>query len=218
MRVPNGFAITAEAYRHVLDRSGAWAALRESLAGLDPGDVADLARRAARAREIIFNAPLPDDLTQEILAGYAWLAAQYGPALSVAVRSSATAEDLPQASFAGQHETFLNVRGEGQLLEACRHCFASLFTDRAIRYRIDNGFDHFRVLLSVGVQQMVRADLAASGVMFIPSTKFFRVRDRRDRHQCSRRALGAGAQERRQRRSMAAKAPRLRAAARELPP
>ena len=171
VRVPNGFAITAEAYRYVLDQSGAWAALRESLAGLDPGDVADLARRAARAREIVFNAPLPDGLAQEILAGYAWLAAQYGPALSVAVRSSATAEDLPQASFAGQHESFLNVHGEGQLLEACRHCFASLFTDRAIRYRIDNGFDHFRVLLSVGVQQMVRADLAASGVMFTLDTE-----------------------------------------------
>ena len=171
IRIPNGFAITAEAYRYVLDRSGAWAALRDALAGLDAGNLSDLARRAARAREVVFNAPLPEDLVEEILVGHAWLADRRGPEFSVAVRSSATAEDLPQASFAGQHESFLNVCGEAPLLEACRHCFASLFTDRAIRYRIDNGFDHFRVLLSVGVQQMVRADLAASGVMFTLDTE-----------------------------------------------
>jgi len=171
VHVPNGFAITAQAYRYVLHRAGAEAALRDALAGLDAGNLADLARRAARARELVFNAPLPEDLVKEILAAYARLAAEHGPAFSVAVRSSATAEDLPQASFAGQHESFLNVRGEEQLLEACRRCFASLFTDRAIRYRIDNGFDHFRVLLSVGVQQMVRADLAASGVLFTLDTE-----------------------------------------------
>ncbi len=169
--VPDGFAITAEAYRHVLDQAGAWPALRAALDGLDAGDIEDLARRAARARAIVFDAGLPDDLVREIRDAYARLAGGDAADLSVAVRSSATAEDLPQASFAGQHESFLNVRGEANLLEACRRCFASLFTDRAIRYRIDNGFDHFRVFLSIGVQRMVRADLAASGVLFTLDTE-----------------------------------------------
>jgi pyruvate,water dikinase len=169
VRVPDGFAVTTEAYRYVLDRAGVLPKLRAALAGLDPGDVADLARRAAHAREIVLNAPLPDDLAREILAAYAALGA--GEPLGVAVRSSATAEDLPHASFAGQHESFLNVRSDAELLAACHRCLASVFTDRAIRYRIDHGFDHFRVLLSVGVQRMVRADLAASGVMFTLDTE-----------------------------------------------
>jgi len=171
VKVPNGFAITAAAYRHALDEAGAWPALREALDGLDPDDVSDLAERAARAREIVYGAGLPAGLREEILAAHADLVAEYGPGLSVAVRSSATAEDLPTASFAGQQETYLNVRGGEALLDACRRCFASLFTDRAIHYRIDRGFDHFKVALSIGVMKMVRADLAASGVMFSLDTE-----------------------------------------------
>ncbi|RMD79823.1 MAG: phosphoenolpyruvate synthase, partial [Gammaproteobacteria bacterium] len=171
VRVPNGFAITAEAYRYVLDRAGAWEPLRQALEGLDPADVEDLARRARRAREIVYGAPLPEDLVREILDAYARLRREYGEELSLAVRSSATAEDLPTASFAGQQETYLNVRGEAALLDAVRRCFASLFTDRAVHYRIDHGFDHFKVALSVGVMKMVRSDLASSGVMFTLDTE-----------------------------------------------
>ena len=171
LRVPNGFATTAKAYRYTLDRADSWKALREALSGLNPADVNDLATRAARARDILYRAPLPSDFADEIVRAYGQLVRQYGPELSVAVRSSATSEDLPSASFAGQHESFLNIRGEQQLLDACRRCFASLFTDRAIRYRIDHGFDHFKVLMSVGVMKMVRSDLAASGVMFTLDTE-----------------------------------------------
>ncbi|OGA53618.1 MAG: phosphoenolpyruvate synthase [Betaproteobacteria bacterium RIFCSPLOWO2_12_FULL_62_58] len=171
VRVPNGFAVTTDAYRRLLDSAGAWPALRAALAGLDPADVDDLAQRAAKAREVVMNAPLPSEVADEILAARTQLASQYGQELSVAVRSSATAEDLPAASFAGQHDSYLNIRGEEQLLLACRRCFASLFTDRAIRYRIDHGFDHFRVFLSVGVMKMVRSDLAASGVIFTLDTE-----------------------------------------------
>ena len=169
--VPDGFAVTAHAYRSMLEQAGAWAALREALAGLRPDDVADLAARCARARDIVYSAGLSPALTAEILEGYARLRSQYGPALSLAVRSSATAEDLPSASFAGQHESFLNVHGEAMLLDAVRRCFASLFNDRAVRYRIDNGFDHLKVFLSVGVQKMVRSDLASSGVAFSLDTE-----------------------------------------------
>ena len=169
--VPNGFAITAEAYRHALDAAGAWPALKETLAGLDVSDVDDLARRAARAREIVYAAALPADLDAQIRAALARLTAEYGSELSVAIRSSATAEDLPSASFAGQHDSYLNVRGEANVLDAVRHCFASLFTDRAIRYRVDNGFDHFKVFNSVGVMKMVRSDLASSGVIFTIDTE-----------------------------------------------
>jgi pyruvate,water dikinase len=169
--VPNGFAITADAYRYVLDTARAWGPLRSAIEGLDPNDVDDLARRGRRAREIVYQAGLPDDLQTEILAAHALLLKEYGPELTVAVRSSATAEDLPNVSFAGQHETYLNVGGGAALLDTCRRCFASLFTDRAIHYRIDQGFDHFKVFLSVGVMKMVRSDLAASGVIFSLDTE-----------------------------------------------
>lgn len=171
VRVPNGFAITAEAYRYVLDNALAWPRLHAALDGLDLRDVDDLARRAQVAREIVYSAPLPDDLAQQILQAYARLRHEYGDQLTVAVRSSATAEDLPTASFAGQHETFLNIAGEAKLLEHVRRCFASLFTDRALGYRVENGFDHFKVYLSVGVMKMVRSDLAASGVIFSLDTE-----------------------------------------------
>ncbi|ABE44673.1 phosphoenolpyruvate synthase [Polaromonas sp. JS666] len=171
VRVPNGFAVTAEAYRYVLDQSGAWPGLHDALDGLDVKDVDDLARRAQRAREIIQAAPLPEDLVAGIAAAYTRLQTEYGEGLTVAVRSSATAEDLPTASFAGQHETFLNISGQARLLDAVRQCFASLFKDRAIAYRVDHGIDHFRVFQSVGVMKMVRADRAASGVIFTLDTE-----------------------------------------------
>ncbi|HZD65412.1 MAG TPA: PEP/pyruvate-binding domain-containing protein, partial [Acidimicrobiales bacterium] len=118
VRVPNGFAITAEAYRHLLDEAGAWDDLHRHLDGLDPADVADLARRGRRAREVVYGAGLPPDLAAEILDAYRCLQDEYGEEVSLAVRSSATAEDLPTASFAGQQETFLNVTGEESLLDA----------------------------------------------------------------------------------------------------
>jgi len=169
--VPNGFAITADAYWRMLEAKGASQPLRAALDGLDPSDVADLARRGKQAREIVYGAGLPDDVAAEVLAGYRRLQNEYGQDVSLAVRSSATAEDLPTASFAGQQDTFLNIRGEQTLLDACRRCFASLFTDRAIHYRIDQGFDHFKVALSIGVMKMVRSDLASSGVMFSLDTE-----------------------------------------------
>ncbi|MHB8847739.1 MAG: phosphoenolpyruvate synthase [Burkholderiales bacterium] len=171
VRVPNGFAITAEAYRYMLGRAGAWEALHAALDDLDPGDMADLARRGKRAREIVYGAGLPDDLAAEIVDGYRKLQEEYGAEMSLAVRSSATAEDLPAASFAGQQDSYLNIRGEHGLLDACRRCFASLFTDRAIHYRAEQGYDHFKVALSIGVMKMVRSDLAASGVMFSLDTE-----------------------------------------------
>ena len=171
IRVPNGFAVTAEAYREVLSQGNAWDALHAALEGLDPDDAADLARRGAKARAVVYAAPLPEDMQREILDAYEQLRQEYGEDMSVAVRSSATAEDLPTASFAGQQESYLNIQGGEQLLDVCRSCFASLFTDRAIHYRIDNGFDHFKVALSIGVQKMVRSDLDASGVMFSLDTE-----------------------------------------------
>ncbi len=171
LRVPDGFAITADAYRYTLGEAGAWDGLHDALDGLDPADVTGLARAGKRAREIVYGAGLPADLKREVLAGYRRLQEEYGEEVSLAVRSSATSEDLPTASFAGQHETFLNIRGEESLLDACRRCFASLFTDRGIHYRIDQGFDHFRVSLSIGVMKMVRSDLASSGVIFTLDTE-----------------------------------------------
>ena len=169
--VPNGFAVTAGAFRDALDRAGVWPQLHAALDGLDKADVKALARAGARCRELVYAAGLTPAAEAEILAAHARLEAEYGEELSVAVRSSATAEDLPTASFAGQHDTYLNVRGGRLLLDAVRRCQASLFTDRAISYRIDQGFDHFKVALSVGVQKMVRADLASAGVMFSIDTE-----------------------------------------------
>ncbi len=171
VRVPNGFAITAQAYRDALTAANAWSGLHEVLDKLDKSDVNLLRERAARARRIVYDATGLDNLRAAIGTAYRRLAEQHGGEIAVAVRSSATAEDLPTASFAGQHESFLNVRGADALFEACRRCFASIFTDRAISYRIDNGFDHFKVALSVGVMKMVRADRASSGVMFTLDTE-----------------------------------------------
>ncbi|HID01064.1 MAG TPA: phosphoenolpyruvate synthase, partial [Piscirickettsiaceae bacterium] len=172
IKIPNGFAITAEAYCYVLDQAGAWEKLHQLLDDLNPNDLTELKQRARKARQVVYEAGIPDDLHREIIAAYQRLAQAYGEEpLSVAVRSSATAEDLPTASFAGQQESYLNICGEEALIEAVRRCFASLFTERAIHYRIDQGFDHFNVYLSVCVQKMVRSDLGASGVMFSIDTE-----------------------------------------------
>ncbi len=171
VRIPEGFAVTAEAYREALDEADAWVELHRALDGLDKRDVRALARAGQRCREIVYGAPMPRHVETTIREAWRELVARHGEDLSVAVRSSATAEDLPNASFAGQHDTYLNIRGEEMLLDAVKRCQASLFTDRAISYRTDNGFDHFKVYLSVAVMQMVRSDLAASGVMFTIDTE-----------------------------------------------
>ena len=171
IRVPNGFATTANAYRMFLSESGLDAKIAQVLSGLDAGDVGNLQHHGLIVRHMILETPLPDALVHAITEGYHGLCKQHGGLADVAVRSSATAEDLPDASFAGQQETYLNVRGQASLLEACRRCFASLFTDRAISYRANHGFDHNQVALSIGVQRMVRSDLACSGVMFSIDTE-----------------------------------------------
>lgn len=169
--VPDGFAITATAYFDLLAENQLKEKLQQVLAGLNPEDTEDLQMRGLQARQLIRQAPFPEVMSQAMLAAFHQLKAQYGQEISVAVRSSATAEDLPSASFAGQQDTYLNIKDDAEYLDACRRCFASLFTDRAIHYRVDQGFDHFKVGLSVGVQVMVRSDLAASGVMFSLDTE-----------------------------------------------
>ncbi len=172
VRVPNGFALTADAYRALLDVPEVGGVVRDALAKLDPGDVDSLRACGATVRQAIRHAPLPDELLQELEQAYLELSRESGTeAVDVAVRSSATAEDLPTASFAGQQETYLNVHGVPDLVSACRRCFASLYTDRAISYRAERGFEHEKVYLSIGVQQMVRSDQAGSGVIFTLDTE-----------------------------------------------
>ena len=168
--VPDGFALTASAYRKALTDANAWPRLRE-LMQLAGGGLASLAKAASEARSIVYAATGTAELRALLAESYRRLEQEYGTNVSVAVRSSATAEDLPTASFAGQHESFLNVHGLDALFEACRRCFASVFTDRAIVYRNDNGFDHLKIGLSVGVMKMVRSDRAASGVIFTLDTE-----------------------------------------------
>ena len=171
VKIPNGFSVTAEAYWHVLNAGGILDKLKKTLEGLDVENVSELAKRGKAARDLILGAGIPDDLWEEIKNGYDRLCEQYGENTDVAVRSSATAEDLPTASFAGQQETYLNIRGYPALRDACSRCFASLFTDRAISYRVTNNFDHFKVGLSIGIMKMVRSDLASSGVIFTLDTE-----------------------------------------------
>ncbi|MBW4620367.1 MAG: phosphoenolpyruvate synthase [Cyanosarcina radialis HA8281-LM2] len=171
VNVPNGFATTAYAYRYFIQAAGIEAELRHLFADLDVEDVNNLRQRGQKARSLIIHTPFPAELRKAITESYEALCDRYGEDLFVAVRSSATAEDLPDASFAGQQETFLNVQTDKGVLAACHKCFASLFTDRAISYRQIKGFDHFDVALSVGVQAMVRSDLASSGVMFSIDTE-----------------------------------------------
>ena len=190
IRIPNGFSVTAEAYRYFLRQNNLDGEIRKIFKGLDTGNMRNLAERGYRVRQAILSADFPFDLRNSIVNAYAKLSHEYNPhrsfkinwdkkdhtnhfagGVDVAVRSSATAEDLADASFAGQQESYLNVTGEYQLLESVKKCFASLFTDRAISYRVDKGFDHFRIALSVGVQKMVRSDEASSGVMFTIDTE-----------------------------------------------
>jgi pyruvate,water dikinase len=172
IRVPNGFATTSSAYNYFLKKAGVKKEIKRILKGLNTHNVNDLMRRGAQVRQVILNTPFPKDLEKEIVEAYKKLSAQYGTAnADVAVRSSATAEDLPDASFAGQQDTYLNISGGEQLLDAVRRCISSLFTNRAISYRVDKKFDHFKIALSVGVQKMVRSDLASSGVMFTIDTE-----------------------------------------------
>jgi pyruvate,water dikinase len=155
----------------MLETGGILEKLKKTMEGLDTSDVSDLVKRGKAARDLILDAGIPDDIWQEIKGAYDRLCEQYGEYTDVAVRSSATAEDLPTASFAGQQETYLNIRGYPGLKDACIRCFASLFTDRAISYRVTHGFDHFKVALSIGIMKMVRSDLASSGVIFTLDTE-----------------------------------------------
>jgi pyruvate,water dikinase len=169
--VPHGFAITAYAYQHLLRDAGIEDAIKDALDGLDTHDLRNLQERGEKVRKIIRTAEFPDDLRQAIIESYKKMEAEYGANVDVAVRSSATAEDLPDASFAGQQETYLNIRGDDALIDACKKCFASLFTNRAISYRHDKGFGQFDVYLSIVVQKMVRSDSSSSGVIFSIDTE-----------------------------------------------
>ena len=171
VKVPNGFAVTAGAYHYLLKKAGIKDHIKDILKDLDTHNLKNLMSRGHKVREAILQAEIPPELEKAIKESYQELCKEYGPNCDVAVRSSATAEDLPDASFAGQQETFLNIRGEYALIDACKRCFASLFTNRAISYREDKHFDHFSIGLSIGVQKMVRSDLASSGVMFSIDTE-----------------------------------------------
>ena len=171
INVPGGFATTAQAFRHFLRQDGLDSRISDALTGLDPDDVPSLTATGARIRRWIEKIPLPAALERDISEAYEKMVAEAGPGMSVAVRSSATAEDLPEASFAGQQETFLNVRGLDEVLKALKSVFASLYNDRAISYRIHHGFDHDGVALSAGIQRMVRSDVGTSGVMFSIDTE-----------------------------------------------
>lgn len=172
VRVPPGFALTADAYREFVRAASLESVIADALDGLNTSDITDLTDRADRIRNAILGASWPAEMVEQMTAAYAELSKKFGhDAVNVAVRSSATAEDLPTASFAGQQDTFLNVRGTAELLDSTKRCFASLFTPRAVSYREDMDFDHLSVALSVGVQVMVRSDLASSGVMFTVDTE-----------------------------------------------
>ena len=171
VRVPSGFATTADAYRDFLDQGGLALRIEETLASLDISDVSRLADTGSQIRDWILTTPLPPRLERVIESSYERLILQSSGAISVAVRSSATAEDLTDASFAGQQETFLNIQGVDNLLIAVKRVYASLYNDRAISYRVHHGFDHTEVALSVGVQRMIRSDTGSSGVMFTLDTE-----------------------------------------------
>ncbi|MAZ29766.1 phosphoenolpyruvate synthase [bacterium] len=172
INLPNGYGTTADSYNYFLDSAGIRDKIAEQLNGLDVQNVTDLQTRGAAIRQIILDAEFPADFEEEIRKGYQELCDTLGyPDVVVAVRSSATAEDLPNASFAGQQETYLNISGVDQVVKHAKMCIASLFTDRAIVYRVENGFDHMKVALSVGVQQMVAVRSEAAGVMFTLDTE-----------------------------------------------
>ncbi len=166
VKVPEGFAVTAQGYWTFLHENNFVPPLTALLSKLDTTSFDNLSDIGTKARSLILAGAFPESLTKDILEAYSKLVLSVGPAKTFAVRSSATAEDLPNASFAGQQETYLNVKGAENLIKACHRCYASLFTDRAIKYRADNGFEHMKVALSIGVQAMIRSDIASSGVMF----------------------------------------------------
>ena len=169
--IPNGFAVTAFAYRDFLEQTGIKNKIKEILSDLDTKNIKNLQERGHKVRQVILDAEFPEELKEDIKKAYDDMCKLYGNNADVAVRSSATAEDLPDASFAGQQETYLNIRGDYQLLDSCKRCFASLFTNRAISYREDKNFDHFSIALSIGIQDMVRSDKSCSGVMFSIDTE-----------------------------------------------
>ncbi len=170
--VPNGFAVTAQAYDYFITTTGVKKEIKTILKGLNTHNIKNLQERGEAVRQAILRAEFPQDLKDQIVVAYQKLSKEYRVKnVDVAVRSSATAEDLPDASFAGQQESFLNVEGQEEILDYCRRCMASLFTDRAISYRVDKGFNHFAIKLSITVQKMVRSDKAASGVMFSIDTE-----------------------------------------------
>ncbi len=172
IRIPNAFVITAKGYKHFVNHTGLQEKVKKALEGLDTTNIKDLQKKGKIARELFLKTPFPKDLEEMVIESYRKISADSGEKnTDVAVRSSATAEDLPGASFAGEHETFLNVSGDKNVINMIRAAFASLFTDRAISYRVDKGFDHFDIQLSVGVQKMVRSDKGASGVMFTLDTE-----------------------------------------------
>ncbi|MFC1768705.1 phosphoenolpyruvate synthase [Nanoarchaeota archaeon] len=171
VNIPNGFTITSTAYRYFIAKSNLKPKIAEILKDLDTHNVTSLAEKGEKIRYLITHSELPDELKISIKKAYKKLCSQYGHNTDVAVRSSATTEDLPDASFAGQQETFLNIKGEHALMDACKRCFASLFTNRAISYRHDKGFNQTKIYLSIGVQKMVRSDLSSSGVMFSIDTE-----------------------------------------------
>ncbi len=171
VKVPSGFAITADGYRYHLEQNNLLEPLKALLATINKADLDAFAQVGNQIRSLISNAPLPPLLVEEIVTAYKDLCNRYGHEIDVAVRSSATAEDLPEASFAGQQESYLNINGAQNLLRAALNCFASLFTNRAISYRIDHNFDHLSVALSIGVQKMVRSDKASAGVIFTLDTE-----------------------------------------------
>jgi len=171
VKVPNGFAVTASAYKHYLDANNLWEPLQKLFSNFNPDDIDELKNVGKAARKLIMDGKIPDDLKEEILQGYEELKKEYGDDVSLAVRSSATAEDSPTASFAGQNETYLNIKGENNLLWAYKMCIASNFTDRSISYKYTHNFDPLKVYLSVVVMKMVRSDLGSSGVMFSIDTE-----------------------------------------------
>ena len=171
VKVPNGYAVTAEAYNYIFDYNDINKDLHELLDDIDPDDVDELQKRGKRCRELVYNCTLPDDLKSEIVQGFKLLRDEYGDHISLAVRSSATAEDSPEASFAGQNDTYLNISNDEELLDAYKRCLSSNFTDRSIHYKFDNGFDYLKVYLSVTVMKMIRSDKASSGVMFSIDTE-----------------------------------------------
>ena len=169
--IPSGFVITAQSYTYHLETNNIKNKINELITTINKDNLEELGHIGEKIRSLIKISPLPDDLEKEICTAYKAMEKQYGTNCSVAVRSSATAEDLPEASFAGQQDTFLNIQGTKELLIACSNAFASLFTNRAISYRIDHGFNHMDVALSIGVQKMVRSDKASAGVTFTLDTE-----------------------------------------------